>query len=204
MAAIAGLGLLILAYIPLTLINLVEQRPGPISLFWEKFAPNTKYLGVYLLSLTLGWPLGYFLNHFVDGDQVRRSEILEHGDELEKLVTSAIDLTYEDPQLYMTTLSGGKVYIGLILSETNPYGDRDFLTLLKFASGYRTEKHRINITTKYSNLIDKVRDEEDDDLPGHVNVRDFEVIIPKGEIIQISRFEPDLRDHFPDGPKMNS
>jgi len=203
MAAIAGLCLLGLAYTPLTLINLVEQSPGPIACFWKKFAPETDHLAVCLLSLVLGWPSGYFLNHFVDGDQVRRQEIREHGDELEKLVTSAIDLTYDQPQLYMVTISGGKVYIGLVLSETNPYGDRDFLTILKFASGYRTNEHKVEIVTKYSELLEKARNEEEDDLPDHISVKDFEVTIPKNDILQISRFEADLREYFPEGPQMS-
>ena len=205
MAATAGFALLVVAYVPVQLIELVEQRPGPIEELWGRMVPQPKYLGVCVLALALGWPAGFFLNHFVDGDRERRKLVEERGDELEKVVADAVPRTYRDPQLHMITLTTKKVYIGLVLSETNPYGDRSFLTILKFGSGYRTEKRGVNIKTKYSGLITKVSKKESfENIPEYIEVEDFEVTIPKDKIIQISRFEPDLREHFPKGPILSS
>lgn len=204
MAGIAGIGLLAVCYVAITLIGSAWTPPNLATRIWGKLLlPDSPFLAACVLSFLAGWPSGWVLNHFFEGTTVRDNEIARHGDELERLISDAIKRTYTDPQLYMVTLDEGKVYIGLILSETNPYGNRVFLTLLKFGSGYRGDEHGVTIKTKYADLIRKVAKNTDhDDVPDYISVRDFEVMVPKEKILQVSPFEPDLRDHFPDGPEM--
>jgi hypothetical protein len=205
MAAIAGFVLLALSYFFIRLFELGDPRLSPVFKWWKSFAPPTPYLGTCLTSLAIAWPLAKLLNLHTDKSLARQEEVQENGDEFEQMLVDAIAQAYERPQLYMVTLSTGKVYIGVVLSENDMYGRRKYLTLLKFASGYRDDKKRVQITTSYAQVLKDIGHrnsgtEASSPLPKDVTEADFQVVLPKEEVFSISRYEPEVASYFPDGP----
>jgi len=229
MAALAGTGLLSVVYVPVRLVEMYVPYVAPVFTWWHEFVPDAGYVGTCMLSLLLSWPAAKIINRWIDGAETRRNEIQEHGDELEQMIMDAVTRAYERPQLYLFTLTSGKVYIGTIMSENDPYGRRRYITLLKFASGYRDEDQQVKITTPYAAALKRVgeeasgptetinsEDEEDDSeehdtevndaegsaIPAHITENDFQVVIPKNELLMLSRYEPELKSFFPNGPQM--
>jgi len=152
-------------------------------------------------TVPAGWLVAWGVNRLTDGRKIKKSEVEEYGDELESMITRAVYGTYARPQLYMLTLSTGKVYIGVIASGVDPYFERTHLTLLKFGSGYRTSEQKIEVETTYAGVLHGIGREESE-VPSHVKASDLEVVVPKSEIVQMSKFDPDLRQNFPDGPEV--
>jgi len=212
MSAIAGTALLAVVYVPVRAIDLVDARFDPVFAAWNQFTPTAPYLGTCLLSLLLAWPLAKLLNCHTDHSRVRRDEIRENGDELEQMIMDAVSKTYERPQLYIFTLSNGKVYVGTIVSENDPYGRRRYVTILKVASGYRDGEHDVVLVTSYAKMLKALGKSSEegseseslaDQIPPHITVSDFQVVIPKDEVFALSRFEPGLKAVFPDGPSLS-
>jgi hypothetical protein len=197
MAAVAGLLFLSVSFLFLRLLHLGDPRLSPFFDAWHRFAPAVPYLGTCFFSFAIAYPVAALVNLCTDGVQIREHEINEHGSDLEKLVNKAVGTAYSDPHPYMLTLSSGKVYVGIITSDNNPYGDRSHLTLLKLQSGFRNDEHRVVITTEYAQIIQQIRD-QDGEVPGRVTVEDLNVVVPTSEVVQISRYEPDLRQLFPE------
>jgi len=202
MAALSGSLLLLGCY---WLTELAYAIPEPrVSAFLEWLSwtlPDHSHLGTLIATIPAGWLVASGVNRYTDGRDIKKREIDEYGDELEGMITRAVYGTYARPQLYMLTLSTGKVYIGVVASGVDPYLERTHLTLLKFGSGYRTPEQKIEIETTYAEVLDGIGQEESE-VPSHIKASDLEVVVPKSEIVQMSKFDPDLRRYFPDGPEV--
>jgi hypothetical protein len=202
MAALSGSLLLLGCY---WLVELVNAICNPhVTSFLELVGgtlPNQYRLGTLAATVPAGWLVAWGVNRLTDGRKIKKSEVEEYGDELESMITRAVYGTYARPQLYMLTLSTGKVYIGVIASGVDPYFERTHLTLLKFGSGYRTSEQKIEVETTYAGVLHGIGREESE-VPSHVKASDLEVVVPKSEIVQMSKFDPDLRQNFPDGPEV--
>jgi len=202
MAALSGSLLLLGCYWIVELLR-ATSNPYVAALLKsvEGILPNKHRLGTLVATIPMGWLVALFVNCFTDGRDVKKKEVEEYGDELESMVTRAVYGSYVRPQLYMLTLSTGKVYIGVVASGVDPYLERTHLTLLKFGSGYRTSSQKIEIETTYAEVLQGVGKEESE-VPSHIRASDLEVVVPKSEIVQMSKFDPQLRQHFPDGPEV--
>jgi len=200
MAALAGGLLLLVSYVLVEAAKVASISWLIASLRWiSEFLPGVSYLGTLAGTVPLGVLVAHAVNWSTDARKIKVKEVIEYGDELEVKITRAVFGTYSNLQLYMVTLSTGKVYIGLIASGTDPYLERTHLTILKFASGYRTAKHQINVETTYAEVLHGIG-KEDSDVPSHVDATDLEVVLPKAKVVQLSKFDPALREYFPDGP----
>lgn len=93
----------------------------------------------------------------------------------------------------LVTMSTGKVYIGMILSEPNPSLERKSLKLLPYASGYRSSEGELKITTKYDKFYEL-------DLSGNeyevTSPDDFQKVIKAEDICTVGLFDFNLYLRF--------
>ena len=91
------------------------------------------------------------------------------------------------------SLKSRKSYIGLILgSEITRYGEPD-IALLPLASGFRDKDTlELEITTNYAPAIEQSLEASD------LQYEDFQIVIPRDEVISARVFYPDAYDLFQD------
>ena len=107
--------------------------------------------------------------------------INERGDSFEMFLAEAM---IEWKQV-MVTLSSGKVYIGYVVANFDPSSDREYVKILKSASGYRDDKTQsFNLTTAYGDYVEKSINKFES-----VTIDDFTVVIPVSSIVGISYFD---------------
>lgn len=147
---------------------------------------------------------------------VRLKEIDKFGTELELLASEAVEVLQrvviesehsenDSDSLvapkYMVTLESGKVFIGIISSAPDPIGQFSYLKMIKLASGYRTEHHKVNIETRYDKYFPDGRenaDEHEGDRDRKVSLKpaDFEVTISVDKVVHLTPFDTTV-----DGPE---
>lgn len=142
------------------------------------------------------------------------------NDPLEQFLFNAVNEKYS-----MFTLSSGKVYVGILLSEPNMSHGLDSIKIAPWESGYRTETLEYCKTTDYSELyprIDvaaivesRIKDlpEESQGKASREEIREevereyreeyrdriesIPLIIPLREIASVRRFDPEVyHRHF--------
>lgn len=92
------------------------------------------------------------------------------------------------------TLKNNKVYIGIVTSNYLPGGNRRYLKIVPFYSGYRDQDNlNLIITTNYAKVYDKIEEGKLEDLDID---EDFEFIIAVSEIVSINIFDVAAFDHF--------
>jgi hypothetical protein len=110
------------------------------------------------------------------------------------------------------SLASGKEYVGWVIRTINPKIERNEIRILPLFSGYRDPKtKKVNYITKYEDVYyemmehiekpnkssnkDAKSDKNDYDL-SHLEIGDFEVIIPTREIIVSRLFDVNAYAHF--------
>ena len=112
--------------------------------------------------------------------------------DLEMLVLHAL----ETSQLLLVTLDSGAVYAGLITRAPDPTEPREHLRIMPTASGYREpDTQSIRLTVDYNEVVNHVRNSS---LPAlsHLNLEDFEVVIPSARIVSAHVFDPTLHQRL--------
>jgi len=95
----------------------------------------------------------------------------------------------------LITLNSGKIYIGWAVRAPNPAAVRRFLRILPLISGYRNDEHRLKITTDYYSVLETVSEGEE---LGHLEIGDFEAVIPVDQIISAHLFDLQAYQKFLD------
>lgn len=203
LAATAGTILLGVSFAVSQLILSLEWGMQSYAV-WKSLSPEIPYLGTSILAFVLGGT-GYlweWIDVRINSERtIVLKEVDEFGTEIELLLFQAVedsgallkaerddtDETRRVP-LFIVTLNSGKVFIGVITSAPDPYGKRSYLKLVKIASGYRTEKHDVQVVTRYDDLLAEAA----------ANAEDFEVTVQLSSISYISPFDPDInREGWP-------
>lgn len=149
-AALAGIGLLALAFILEALIP-----PFIPCVTWFPCIPALPfdYIGVSMTALLLGLILPPLLNLKWKVDAESSRYISEEGDPFEQLINKALDST----KPVMLTLKGGKVYVGFVVSSFEPAREQRTIRIAPIKSGYREDtKLRVKFTTDYSVALEQI------------------------------------------------
>lgn len=153
---------------------------------------------------------------FSTDSDMRLKELDEFGTELELLAYEAVEVLQkvvsesekkengsDSPVApkYLVTLESGKVFIGIISSAPDPIGKFSYLKMIKLASGYRTERHKVSIETRYDKYFPDGRENADgheeresgrdeiQDRKLSLKPADFEVTISVDEIVHLTPFD---------------
>jgi hypothetical protein len=155
-----------------------------------KADPYETALGIGLWSAILAIFLPLFLNApFFRNARLRFLAGRKSFNEIEEAAVEA----FERQSSLLITLNSGKVYVGFP-SEFDPNGDEaEWIRIWPIASGYRTRKGKLRLTTSYEEAYTQISSDDEGDL----SLNDFEVLLPLSGIASVQRFK--LRfylDHF--------
>lgn len=113
------------------------------------------------------------------------------NNDFEKLLFHALER--DMPILF--TLDSGKVYVGWMIRGPNPVEVRRAVRILPLLSGYRDkDTHEVNFTTSYENIFNVIVDDSED--LNHLNIGDFEVVIPSDCLSACHLFDVHAYSHF--------
>lgn len=95
-------------------------------------------------------------------------------------------------KLLMITTKSNKVYIGYVSKLSEPIGE-NYITILPNFSGFRNKDNlRLEITTKYTDIIEKyVLEGREDEIGDKLGV-----ILPVSELLIISKFDNEIFGQF--------
>lgn len=149
-------------------------------------------IGAMVMSPTVGYLCAKILNHFCDeGYHLERALEL---DQLELLLVDAV-LNGWLVMLSLDDSAGGKVYVGLVPSISDPaMSKRKNIGLIPVLSGYRTESNKVEFTTSYADVLTGVEGDSDD--LGHLDMDDFLVVLPMSRIVSARLFDRNAYDVF--------
>ena len=201
-AAIAGAGLVVVAYIITWLGFYLCPQGGQL---WSSLVPFA-YSGTAVLSAVLGLLSPPILNCFHGKEEATRQAALDKGDLIELLLAEST----ERQAFVELTLRSGKSYIGLALNSGLQAHDESDIALIPLASGYRDpDTQELEITTYYAPVIDEWLEEleEENERPAPrqemeprlENLEDFRIIVPMSELVSARLFDLDVYERFRDG-----
>jgi hypothetical protein len=176
----------------LCLLNLQQEYTFIAdSINWWRINVRFQYSGVAIISFLLGFVLPQPLNWiFFDESKYLSRAIREEGENFEQILEKSIKRT----KMVSITLKNNKVYIGIATSNYLPGGNRRYLKIIPFYSGYRDQDNlNLIITTNYAKVYDKIEEGKLEDLDID---DDFEFIISVSEIVSINIFDVAAFDHF--------
>ena len=96
----------------------------------------------------------------------------------------------------MITTKSNKVYIGYVSQLSEPIGE-SYVTILPNFSGYRNKENlKIEITTRYTDVIKKYVEE---DRAEEIDKK-LGIILPVSEILIVSKFDNEIFGRFNENP----
>ena len=145
--------------------SLKEEDPAVNLLYW-----------LLLVKGKIGqWYVTFFLNRAIKNN------------DFEILLSRAI---YRNMPV-MLTLDTGKLYVGWIVRIPNPVEYRKAVRILPMLSGYRDkDTHDVVFTQNYYDILEDMSDGVIDALK-HLEIDDFEVVLPYERIISSHLFDPE-------------
>src|SRR6185437_7948140 len=163
--------------------------------WWAYNTPAIRFSGISSFAFALGalapgvfnyvWPF----KRIWTSEKVSRKAIFDYGGPLEQLLYRAID----EQKSVMVSLSGGKVYVGRVVTSLAPQDDSAFY-LLQTKSGYRDEKQRVEMTTNYDEVYRQIFLHEKESALSIIS--DFGVVIPVKEIVSATLFREDIHTKY--------
>ena len=165
-----------------------------ISLFIDELfhISNVKGLKHSILTFTISWPLAKILNLFFSRKFSFDYTISKWGNQLERIIWFSLTKKNEEDKLLMITTKSNKVYIGYVNKLSEPIGET-YITILPNFSGYRSKDDlRVEITTKYTDVIEKYILEDRQDEIGEK----LSIILPVSEILIVSKFDNEIFGQF--------
>jgi hypothetical protein len=138
-------------------------------------------ISLALITLLLGLFLGHTLNTLPYSKKILLFAATSN-DDFEQLVIRSVRKSLP----ICVTMSNKKVYVGYAIRTIDPGDKRTALRILPLISGYRTEEGLINFNVSYHDVYEKISppnedDEADEDL-SHLEISDFEKVLPYDEI----------------------
>lgn len=134
-----------------------------------------------ILNLFLVW-----VNYFNRAKPVEKAVDM-FGNEVEKLFKDSATKNY----LVQLNLKNNKVYIGFI-AKIPPPKQSDYYELLPVLSGFRDDStKKLNITTDYSNALNKYQSDLDKYSSFNMNI-----LVKADQILSARAFDPDIFSEF--------
>ena len=153
--------------------------------FWQSYVPYT-FSDTAALGILLSVALPVVGNRIWTEEKSAQRTALEGGDHIELIISESIDRQ----SMVEITLRTRKSYIGFALKGRMVNISEPDISIIPLASGYRNkETLELEITTNYAPVI------EDSEL----DYADFQVVIPKSEIVSVRLFDPEIYRRFQGG-----
>lgn len=138
-------------------------------------------LSLAVITLGLGMFLGHLLNTLPYSKRILLL-IATSNDDFEQLVLRAVRKSLP----LCVTMSNKKVYVGYAIRTIDPGEKRTTLRILPLISGYRTEEGLITFNVSYHDVYEQIQpkdeDHEIDEDLSHLEISDFEKVLPYDEI----------------------
>ena len=203
LAAGWAMGLLVLSRIFLLVTDNLTPHgwDDEIATAWRDltgpfYAPAlATFFGAFVWGFSLPWPINYLFR----ANRASARAIRKYGGEVEKLLYRAMT----EERMVAVTLENRKVYIGWPVFTPDPRRNTEDFRILPDASGYRADDTlTVKITTEYSPVYNKIRQEEAaaeaaveeavvEEIPAALKGSDFEIAIPLEKLITVNLFSPD-------------
>jgi hypothetical protein len=138
-------------------------------------------LSLAVITLILGLFLGHILNTLPYSKKILLFAATSN-DDFEQLIFRAVRKSLP----VCVTMSNKKVYVGYAIRTIDPGDKRTALRILPLISGYRTDEGLINFNVSYHDVYERIapkddNHEADEDL-SHLEISDFEKVLPYDEI----------------------
>ncbi len=207
-AALYGVALLIMGGLTLLLLvgweagflRYLRTVLGVFKISAEPAAMEVHVLALLLLTLLLGLFGGHALNLVPGSSKYFLRRAIENSD-FERLVLRGMERSL--PML--VTLDNGKVYVGYVIRTIDPLAREKELRILPVFSGFRSkETGTVAFHTNYSGVLRQlvqnerrqVEDEEEARPLSHLNIGDFEVVIPVSKIVTSTLYDREAKEMF--------
>jgi hypothetical protein len=153
---------------------------------------RAQWVATALYSLVLGPLSAFILNRFTPSRWAQQLTV--RG--LDEILLRA----QREEMPVSLTLNTGKVYIGLVVSITDPEGDPTMLKLLPMFSGHRDEQGRLTLTTDYQDVYAKLRSHQEQKLE-ELNlasrwIEQFYLAVRADMVVSASLFAPGVYAYF--------
>lgn len=182
-------------------VNLYNYKSEPISYYRDYVSTlvshilnnnTTNGLKHSILIFLIAYPLASFLNIFFSREFSFDYTIQRWGSQLDRLIWFSLTEKSDEDKLLMITTKSNKVYIGYINKLSEPIGE-SYITILPNFSGYRNKDNlKIEITTKYTDVIRKYVEE---DRANEIDNK-LGIILPVSEILIVSKFDNNIFGRF--------
>jgi hypothetical protein len=150
---------------------------------------RAEWVVIALYSLLFGPLTAWTLNRFTPRRWAQKRTV----GALDRLLLRA----QEERTPVSVTVNGGKVYIGLVASITDPDDDPAVIQLLPMLSGYRDVQGRLTLTTDYSELYAKLRAGKAQQLKLAANwTEQFHIAIRADSILSVNLFSTAIYAEF--------
>jgi hypothetical protein len=161
--------------------------------FFSKLQP-IKYSGLNhsILIFFISYPLAKLLNLIISDRYMLNYVVNKWGDEYEKLFWTSLQNKNDEDKLLMITTKTNKVYVGFVNRISEPIGD-SHITVIPNFSGYRNkDTQEFIFTTDYISVLKYLIESNQENLIDEK----MGVLIPKTEIILVSRFDYNVFNRF--------
>ena len=164
-----------------------------VNLFNRNTVRGLKHsIAIFLIA----YPLAKVLNIFVRRQFSFDYTIARWGSQLDKLFWYSLTEKRDEDKLLMITTKSNKVYIGYVSQLSEPIGE-SYVTILPNFSGYRNKENlKIEITTRYTDVIKKYVEE---DRAEEIDKK-LGIILPVSEILIVSKFDNEIFGRFNENP----
>ena len=184
-STIAGAILLGIAH---GIILAMNQWVTDISGKWQTYI-NYPFSDTIALGILLGFLVWFGWNRGYSKDKAAEAIAANNGDLIELLIRESM----KSQSFIEISLKTGKSYIGLAVASGIAKSDESDISLIPVASGYRNkDSQELEITTNYAPVIA----ESYPNAESYLDYKDFQIIIPKSEIVSARIFDPDIYRKF--------
>lgn len=171
------------------LIILIIHRCIPqFSEIWKSWIPYP-FADTVALGILVSFVLPFICNFVCTAQKSDKKVAIESGNLIELLLRESI----EQGKFVEITLKNRKSYIGSAIDSGAISHRESDISLIPVASGYRNkDSQELEITTNYAPVIA----ESYPNAESYLDYKDFQIIIPKSEIVSARIFDPDIYRKF--------
>lgn len=154
---------------------------------WESYI-DYQFSSTVVLGVLLEIIIVIAGNLIYSKDKAAEDIAIRDGDLIELLIRESMQTS----RLVELSLRSGKSYIGFALESGIAKDGESDISIIPMASGYRSiDTQELEIMTNYAPVI------EDSEL----DYTDFQVVIPKSEIVSVRLFDPETYQRFQRRPR---
>ena len=170
------------------LILVINRWVFDISGKWGIYI-NYQFSDTVVLGILIGVLVWLVCNRVYSKDKAAKSMAMNDGDLIELLIRESM----ESLDLIELSLKTGKSYIGFAVESGIAKSGESDISLIPVASGYRDKgTQELEITTNYSPVIA----ESHPDAKSYMDYINFQIVIPKSEIVSARLFNPVIYQRF--------